>query len=88
MSLPTASEYFAARLDGHLRTITTDAARRVFLTAEAVKWQQRYREFVATEGERHGLPSQHYSQPQAADFLIVMGDITARLSALRQMEAA
>lgn len=88
MSLPTASEYFAARLDGHLRTLTTDAAKRVFLTAEAAKWQQRYREFVATEGERHGLPSPHYCQPQAADFLIVMGDITARMTSLQQKEAA
>jgi len=88
MTLPTASEYFARRLDGHLRTLNSDAAKRLFLTAEAAKWQQRYREFVATEGERHGLPSPHYSQPQAADFLIVQGDITARLSALQAMEAA
>lgn len=88
MSLPTASEYFARRLDGHLRTLNSDHTKRVFLTAEHARWQDRYREFAATEGQRHGQPSPHYSQPQAADFLIVMGDITERLSALQQREAA
>jgi hypothetical protein len=88
MSLPTASEYFTKRLDAHLRTLNSDAAKRVFLTAEHERWQTRYREFVATEGARQGQPSQHYSQPQAVDFHLVLADITERLSALSMREAA
>jgi hypothetical protein len=84
----TPHEYFAKRLDAYLATLTSDAAKRVFLTGEARKWEARYRTFVRTGGAIHGKPSPIYGQPQATDFLITIADINDRLAALTVTEAA
>ena len=72
---------FIARLDGHLRTLADDAARRAFLDCQLEGWEHRYARFIATEGASEPAVDPA-DPPQAADFLLTITALAARRDAL------
>lgn len=77
------SSDFAARLDAHLATFTSDAARRVFLQSQARTWRTRYLNFC----QRPRPSSPGDVQPTATDFLLTLGEIDTRLGRLSGADA-
>lgn len=78
MSDSSLSTDFARRLDAHLATFTSDAARRLFLQSQSRTWQQRYKNFCI----RPRASSPGDVQPTATDFLLTLGEIDMRLGQL------
>lgn len=76
---------FIARLDGHLRTLADDAARRAFLESQLEGWEYRYARFVATDGASEPV-ADPADPPQAADFLLTITALAARRDALGSLE--
>jgi hypothetical protein len=72
---------FIARLDGHLRTLADDLARRAFLESQVEGWEYRYARFIATEGASEPVANPA-DPPQAADFLLTITALAARRDAL------
>lgn len=68
---PTAR--YAARLDAHLATFTSDRACVVFLDGEMQKWIARFETF-----QRQVALGIYEGDAQAADFLISMADVAQR----------
>jgi hypothetical protein len=75
------STRFIARLDGYLRRLADDAARRVFLDRQLEGWEHRYARFIATEGSSEPTVDPA-DPPQAADFLLTITALAARRDAL------
>jgi len=81
MSDPSHAPHVArylARLDAHLPTLADDAARRAFLGAEFSKWIDRYECFQSLVDAGDWIDD----GTQAADYVITMAEISARLARL------
>ena len=72
--------YFS-RVDAHLPTLADDAARRSFLAQQLAGWEYRYENWQLTDGKSEPVLD-HGDPPQAADFMLVITGIGARLGVL------
>lgn len=66
---------YSARLDAHLPTLPSAAARRAFLRREQAKWDERYREWAAEVDA--GGDDRGYT---AWDFTLTLAELGRRLS--------
>ena len=85
--MTTRSDYFLARVDRHLPTLSDAAARRSFLLQQQAGWELRYERFILTDGDSEPV-TDPTDPPQAADFLLVITGLGARRDALKQQVAA
>ena len=69
--------YFS-RVDPHLATLPDDATRRSFLAQQLAGWEFRYERWQLTEGKSEPC-ADHGDPPQAADFMLVITGLAARL---------
>jgi hypothetical protein len=59
---------YLTRVLAHVRTLSDDAGRRVFLSREMTKWEERYARFIETGGLSHRLGDSP-GEPTAFDFV-------------------
>jgi hypothetical protein len=84
MSARTAK--FLARIDAHLPTLTL-GARKSFLAQQIAGWEFRYENFQLTDGASEPVKDRA-DPPQAADFLLTITQLEARLAAVKQAISA
>ena len=79
--MTTRSDRYFARIDTHLPTLADVGARRAFLAQQLAGWEYRYERWQLTEGTSE--PYADNGDPaQAADFMLVITGLGARLGAL------
>ena len=79
----TRTDFYLRRVDGHLCGLPNIKAKTDFLNQQLERFEEEYRRFVAVSGE--GFPEHPVHGPiNASDYVITIGDLSARLSALEQ----
>jgi hypothetical protein len=81
--LPAASDRttrFLARIDVHLATLP-ESKRAAFLRQQVAGWEMRYEQFQLTDGRSEPV-TDAANPPQAADFVLTIEGLDARLRAL------
>lgn len=73
------SQRFAARLDGHLKTLPTAAARRSFLDGQKQRWLDLYAQF-----DRRVTLGEDVGDERAIDYVETLSEITGRLAPLQE----
>jgi hypothetical protein len=81
--LPDHVSRYLARVDAHLPTLSIET-RREFLSNEAFKWMDRYREFQVRVA--HDMPTS--PEVDAADFILTIAELDLRIAAQIQKVAA
>jgi hypothetical protein len=72
---------FLSRIDAHLPELRDNEARRLFLDRQIEGWECRYSRFLATDGASESVANPT-DPPQAADFLLTIGGLAKRRTAL------
>lgn len=83
-SQPDRATRYAARLDGHLATFTTDSARLRFLEAEQLKWIARYERFC--ERAEEGIEADFGEC--ATDYVLTIAEIGKRKARCERLVTA
>jgi hypothetical protein len=81
------TDRFLARVDAHLATLSSDAARRSFLRQQIAAWEFRRERFILTEGASEPVTDPR-DPPHVADFTLTITGLQARLDALPMERAA
>ena len=77
------TERYLARLDYALAHKHSDSERRLFLEGQLEVWQDRYSQFIASDGDSEF--SQYWANPvHVSDYLLTIGGIATRLAAMRE----
>ena len=89
------AEQYGRRLDLYLPTLKDDAARRAYLTRILGEWERRMDRFAGAARDPDAKlpsgktdPTDDFGPPTIADYANTISEISARLSALKIVEAA
>ena len=81
---PTFTEWMAVELDKKLDSLPTDQARYRHLILQENVWTQFYEGYTRYGWQPFGKPHPHYGRMRPADFIIVLGLISDRRTALEK----
>lgn len=85
---PTFTDWMAAELAKKLDSLPSDQARYRHLILQQNVWTDFYDAYVAFGRQPFGKPHPRYGDMTAADFVIVLGIIAGRRTALEQHREA
>src|SRR5262245_17685355 len=83
---PDRTDRYLDRLEVHLESLPSNAARCAFLGNELIKWTSRYERFLAEDEAGTIAPAPGDDPPHAADYVCTISALAARRAMLEGVE--